>query len=105
MTDNLTRSIETVDLPGLVARLWPESGARPGKPGLCRAVWRGDRHPSLSLFRARGVWFWKDHATGEGGNAFGLLLRAGLSRAEAAELIKGAASAPVPVPSPSREGL
>ncbi|MER3556321.1 MAG: hypothetical protein C4331_18800, partial [Meiothermus sp.] len=86
MSDNLTRSIETVDLPGLVARLWPESGARPGKPGLCRAVWRGDRHPSLSLFRARGVWFWKDHATGEGGNAFGLLLRAGLSRAEAAEL-------------------
>lgn len=86
--DSLTRSVETVDLPALVAELWPESGARPGRAGVCRAVWRDDTHPSLSLFQARGMWFWKDHATGESGNAFGLLVKAGLSKEVAAELIK-----------------
>ncbi|AGK03729.1 MULTISPECIES: toprim domain-containing protein [Meiothermus] len=89
--DALTQSIEDVDLPALVAELWPESGARPGKAGICRAVWRGDTHPSLSLFQARGVWFWKDHATGESGNAFHLLLKAGMSKEAAAALLKARA--------------
>ncbi|PZA07412.1 toprim domain-containing protein [Meiothermus sp. Pnk-1] len=96
--DTLTRSIETVDLPALVAEIWPESGARPGRAGLCRAVWRGDAHPSLSLFRVRGMWFWKDHATGESGNAFHLLLRAGMGKEQAAEMIKARAEQPVPAP-------
>ncbi|WP_052605994.1 hypothetical protein [Calidithermus timidus] len=101
MTDDaLTRSIERVDLPGLVARLWPESGARAGRAGVCRAAWRGDRNPSLSLFRARGMWFWKDHATGESGNAFHLLLRAGLSKEQAAALIKEAAEGGLVPPAP-----
>ena len=99
MTDDaLTRSIERVDLPGLVARLWPESGARAGRAGVCRAVWRGDRNPSLSLFQARGMWFWKDHATGESGNAFHLLVRAGLSKEQAAALIKEATEGGLPCP-------
>jgi putative DNA primase/helicase len=104
-SDALTRCIETVDLPGLVARLWPESGARPGRAGVCRAVWRGDRNPSLSLFVARGMWFWKDHATGESGNAFHLLLAAGLSREEAAELIKEAARSTPATPQVLRRSL
>ena len=99
-SDALTRCIETVDLPGLVARLWPESGARAGRAGVCRAVWRGDRNPSLSLFQARGMWFWKDHATGESGNAFHLLLRAGLSKEQAAALIKEAAEGGLVPPAP-----
>ena len=33
----------------------------------CRAVWRGDRNPSLSIFSDGEHWKWKDHATGEGG--------------------------------------
>jgi len=94
--DTLTRCIETIDLPALVAELWPESGARPGRAGVCRAVWRGDTHPSLSLFQARGVWFWKDHATGESGNAFHLLLRAGMSKEAAAEIIKSRAEVSPP---------
>ncbi|GAO74202.1 toprim domain-containing protein [Meiothermus ruber] len=89
--DILTQSIETVDLPALVAELWPESGARPGRAGVCRAVWRGDTHPSLSLFQARGMWFWKDHGSGESGNAFHLLLKAGMSKDAAAELLKNRA--------------
>jgi len=91
MRDTLTCSIEKIDLPALVAELWPESGARPGRAGVCRAVWRGDTHPSLSLFQARGMWFWKDHATGESGNAFHLLLKSGMSKEEAAELLKARA--------------
>ena len=87
--DALTQAIESVDLPELVARLWPDSGARPGRPGLYRAVWRGDRNPSLSLFRARGVWFFRDHATGESGNAYHLLRAAGMSKEEAVELLLG----------------
>jgi putative DNA primase/helicase len=98
MKDSLTSSIERVDLPALVAELWPEAGARPGRAGLCRAVWRGDRKPSLSLFQVRGMWFWKDHATGEHGNAFHLLLRAGMGKEEAAELIKARADQPAPTP-------
>ncbi|MFN4073337.1 MAG: hypothetical protein ACK4G4_07995 [Thermus sp.] len=87
--DPLTQAIDTVDLPELVARLFPESGARPGRPGLYRAVWRGDKKPSLSLFKAGGVWFFRDHATGESGNAYHLLLAAGFSKAEAVEILLG----------------
>jgi len=96
--DTLTRCIETIDLPALVAELWPESGARPGRAGVCRAVWRGDTHPSLSLFQARGMWFWKDHATGESGNAFHLLLKSGMSKEEAAELLKARAGGGAALP-------
>jgi len=37
------------------------------------------------------MWFWKDHGSGESGNAFHLLLRAGMSKEEAAELLKARA--------------
>lgn len=106
MGKELDQAVERVDLPGLVGRLWPESGAKPGKPGLYRAVWRGDQKPSLSLFRsARGVWLWKDHATGEGGNAYHLLLKAGLSPREAADvLLEQAEVAPPPPPPRRKEG-
>jgi len=98
VADELTKAIEGVDLPGLVARLWPESGAKPGRPGLYRAAWRGDRKPSLSLFRARGMWFWKDHGTGEGGNAYHLLVAAGFSKEEAVRILLDSAALPPPPP-------
>jgi putative DNA primase/helicase len=59
--DRLTEAIEGVDLPGLVARLFPDSGAKPGRPGLYRAAWRGDRKPSLSLFKSPVAWSRKNH--------------------------------------------
>ncbi len=34
----------------------------------CKAVWRGDKNPSLSIFRDGDQWKWKDHATGESGS-------------------------------------
>ncbi len=101
--DRLTQAIESVDLPDLVARLWPESGARPGRPGLYRAVWRGDRKPSLSLFRARGMWFFRDHATGQSGNAYHLLLAAGLSKEEAVAILLGERPLPDPPRLPKRK--
>jgi len=101
--DRLTQAIESVDLPALVARLWPDSGARPGRPGLYRAVWRGDRKPSLSHVRARGVCFFRDHATGQSGNASHLLLAAGLSKEEAVAILLG--ERPLPdLPRPRRRG-
>ena len=34
----------------------------------CKAIWRGDKNPSLSIFRDGEQWKWKDHATGQGGS-------------------------------------
>jgi putative DNA primase/helicase len=72
--DSLTEATNAVDLPALISELHPKSGAKPGTANLVQAVWRGDKNPSLSLFKARGgAWMWKDHSTGEGGNAFAFL--------------------------------
>lgn len=73
--DLLTQAVEAVDLPGLIYDLRPESGAKPGRAGVIKAVWRGDRVPSFSLFHRDGLWLWKDHATGEGGNAYDFLTK------------------------------
>lgn len=84
----LDEAVERADLPGLVARYFPESGASPGKEKTVRAVWRGERKPSFSLFRRGGVWFFRDHATGESGNAWHFLLEiAGLSEEEALRVL------------------
>jgi|DEB0MinimDraft_6_1074348.scaffolds.fasta_scaffold136528_2 hypothetical protein len=35
----------------------------------CKSPFRDDRKPSFSVFQGReGIWFFKDHATGDGGN-------------------------------------
>ena len=34
----------------------------------CRAIWRGDKNPSLSIFHSGSQWRWRDHGTGEGGS-------------------------------------
>ena len=34
----------------------------------CKAIWRGDKNPSLSIFNDNGIWKWKDHGTGQGGS-------------------------------------
>ena len=100
----LREAIETTDLPALVAHHYPESGAKPGIEAAVKAVWRGDENPSFSLFRSKngGAWLYRDHGTGEKGNAFGFLVDIlQLPRAEAAEALKGggfvASRAPAPV--------
>jgi len=98
MDDELRAAIERTDLPELVSRYYPDSGARAGRKEAVFAVWRGDRHESFSLFRgSSGVWLYRDHRTRETGNAFGFLTDiCGFSKAEAAEQLKaGVATSPL----------
>ena len=93
--DKLTSAIDSADLPGIINGLYPDAQIPP-KGGLGIAVWRGETHPSFSVFRRGGVWFWKDHATGETGNTYGFLTAiAGMSAREAAEYLTGERAKPV----------
>ena len=72
MDNPLRDAIEQTDLPALVERYYPDSGARPGRKAVVFAVWRGEQHESFSLFRGEGnVWLYHDHRTRESGNAQG----------------------------------
>jgi hypothetical protein len=102
----LREAIETTDLPALVAHHYPESGAKPGVESAVKAVWRGDENPSFSLFRSEkgGTWLYRDHTTGEKGNAFGFLVDIlQLPRAEAAEALKGGGFIALRTPAPVRQ--
>ncbi len=100
---SLREAIETTDLPALVAYHHPESGAKPGVESAVKALWRGDENPSFSLFKSEdgGTWLYRDHATGEKGNAFGFLVDIlQMPRAEAAEALKGRGVAISRTPAP-----
>lgn len=74
--EKLTGAINATDLPALVAELYPESGAEPGKGDTVQAVWREEENASFSLYRAKsGAWLFRDHATNETGNAYHFLTR------------------------------
>jgi len=87
--DSLTRAIETVDLPGLVGELYPQSGAKPRTEAVCFASWRDNENtPAFSLFRRENVWYWKDWATGDHGNAFHFLTTVhGMGKQDAAHML------------------
>lgn len=107
MDDALRDAIERTDLPGLVGRYYPDSGASPGRKEVVFAVWRGDEHESFSLFKGEGgTWLYRDHRTRESGNAFGFLTDiCGLSKAEAAVQLKAGAGAEPPPPQlPTKRG-
>ncbi len=74
----LAEAKERISIPQLWARL-----QMPGSPKKsCRCPWRRDRHPSFSVF-ANGTK-WKDHGTGETGDAVDFFQQAtGLSQGEA----------------------
>jgi hypothetical protein len=102
----LREAIKATDLPALVAHHYPESGAKPGVESAVKAVWRGDENPSFSLFRSEdgGTWLYRDHATGEKGNAFGFLVDIlQLPRAEAAEALKDGGFIASRTPAPIRQ--
>lgn len=87
--DALKYAIENTDLPTLIAELYPESGAQPGKECRCVAVWRGGEKQSVGLYYAgNGVSMYKDFATDKSGNCFHWLMDArNLSPAEAAKFL------------------
>lgn len=102
MNDHLSEAINLVDLPGLVGELYPGTGARAGKAGAYRAVWRGEENPSFSIFKSRtGIWMWKDFATGDEGNAFHFLVKvADMNKQDAAHklLLRTGLDPNVPLP-------
>jgi len=104
--DALTQAIQVADLPGLVAQLYPGSGAKPRTEGLYFAVWRGNENtPAFSIFRKENVWFWRDQATGDKGNAFHFLTSIhGLSPQEAAHLLLKRANIPLTKRETGRQG-
>jgi hypothetical protein len=69
---------QALTIATLANKLYP--GWRPGKS--CRRPWGEDRNPSFSVYE--GFQKWKDHATGEGGDAIDFLQRAlNLSKTDA----------------------
>ena len=60
-----------MDLHAVAARLgiseWPN------RTGACKSPLRPDGNESFSIFEKSGQLFWKDHATGEGGDSISLI--------------------------------
>ncbi len=89
LRDSLDRAIDAVDLPALIADLYPSSGARAGHAGSIKAAWRDDKDASASLSFEGGRWVYHDFATGQGGNVFHFLTQAeNRSPAQAADELK-----------------
>lgn len=59
-----------IDLHDLADRLGLE---RPGGRGNYRSPNHDDKSPSLSIFEKEGVYYWKDHSSGEGGDCVHLV--------------------------------
>ncbi len=88
-SDPLDRAIDAVDLPALIADLYPSSGARAGHAGSIKAAWRDDKNASASLNLEGGRWLFHDFATDQGGNAFHYLTQIqGYGPAQAADELK-----------------
>lgn len=102
----LAEAIQQTDLPALIAEAYPDSRCEPGKAGVFFATWRGNLDtPALSLSLVDKVWLWKDHATGQGGNAFTWLVEIeNLSKQEAAHTLLQRAGMPLEAPVRGRKG-
>jgi hypothetical protein len=87
----LREAVHSADLPAILERLYPESGARAGQRGRVKCVWRGGTDESGNLFQVRGgTWKLHDFVTGETWDAFDVLTRiAGLTNAQAAAKLLG----------------
>ena len=88
-----------------VWRLLGVKGEPPPRDKLVRSPFREDKKPSFSIYADGKKW--KDHGTGEHGDAADFLAKAAknLSKSEACrELIRLAESPPQPSPSPNNDG-
>ena len=67
---NIQEAKAKLDIPAVAARFFPN-----WKPALsCHSPWREDRNPSFSVFDQGQKW--KDHATGDHGDAVDFLAKA-----------------------------
>ena len=87
----LREAVQAADLPAILERLAPECGARAGKRGRIKCVWRGGTDDSGNLFQKRdGQWKLHDFVTGETWDAFEVLtLIGGMTKAQAAAELTG----------------
>ena len=92
----LREAVQAADLPAILERLAPESGARAGKRGRIKCVWRGGTDDSGNLFQVRGgAWKPHDFVTGETLNAFDVLIQiGGMTKAQAAAELTGERTTP-----------
>jgi hypothetical protein len=102
---DLVDRVKALDLVAVAGRLG--LSLRKEGPGYrCHATWRGDRHPSVRLYRVDGRWLWHDHGTGDGGSLIDLVMRCqGLDFRSAVEWLAGDhSSSPSPPGSPESGG-
>jgi putative DNA primase/helicase len=90
------------DLPAILERLYPESGARAGKRGRVRCVWRGGRDESGNLFQDRdGKRKLYDFVTRQTLDAFDVMTTiGGKTRAQAAAELTDERAIARPGPAP-----
>ena len=87
----LREAVQAADLPAILERLSPESGARAGKRGRIKCVWRGGTDYSSNLFQDRGgKWKLHDFVTDQTWDAYDVLVEiGGMSKAHAAAELTG----------------
>lgn len=92
MGRELDEAIDQSDLPGLIAALYPESGAKPNCKGVVKACWRNEARNSFSLYKSKDKtrWLFKDMATELSGNAYTFLVEIhGMDGGAAARFLLG----------------
>ena len=87
----LREAIRLADLPAMLERLHPTCGARAGKRGRVRCVWRGGEELSASVYQVPdGGWRLHDFVTDQTWDAFSALVEiGGLTRSQAARELIG----------------
>jgi hypothetical protein len=87
----LTQAIQNADLPALLEQHFPNSGARAGKKGRIKCVWRGGSDLSGNLFiNKRGKWQLHDFVTGETWDTYSVLTElVGMTKSQAAAELTG----------------
>lgn len=88
---SLTEAIRAADLPAILERIAPDCGARAGKRGRVKCVWRGGTDDSGNLFQVRsGQWKLHDFVTEQTWDAFDVLVQiGGMTKAQAAAELTG----------------
>src|SRR5262249_44124570 len=93
LRDSIARCKVALPLPTLWTHL-----ALPGEPKKsCLSPSRGDKNASFSVFEHDGIWFWRDHALGIGGDEIDFLMVArGLDKPGAIKVYHELAGVPIP---------
>jgi putative DNA primase/helicase len=93
MLNELKSVMANFDLPAIIAQFYPASLAKPNRATTIRAVWRGDRRASFSLYHNGRKWLFFDHATLEHGDAYDFFTTVlGLSKRDAVAFFLGEVS-------------